>query len=234
MLILCCELPGFGQINYTTEDSTHIIWQPGMNLSFEDFQGIPSEKEMDMFRKYNLTASAAIGIWSVLNVPKKKRDRGKKREKVYFAPAFSKVGSSAISPDSMQIAIQEVYFDIAELSARWARRELQSMQYKMNGYGTLYIMYTTVEKDMQDKYRQMIGVYTKEVIVEKKPGAYESWSAFYDEMLEETKEWATTPEECHRQLTGKPTEPGYEKSPTVAGPIYPVLVRQGSSRSGFL
>lgn len=213
------ELSGFGQSDYTTEDSTHIFWQPGVNLSFGDFKGTPSEKEMEMLRKYEITALAAIGIWSVLDVPKRKKDRGKKLEKVYFAPAFSIMGSSAISPDSMQIAIQKVYFDIAELAARWARRELQSMQEKMNAYGTLYFMYTTVEKDMQDKYLQMINAYTQEVIIEKKPGAYESWRSFYDEMLEETKAWATTPEECHRHLTGKPTERGYEKSPTVAGPM---------------
>jgi hypothetical protein len=218
-LLLLVQLSSFGQINYITEDTTHIIWQPSVKLAYTDFKGTPSEKEMNMFNKYDMTASAAIGIWSVLDVPKRKRDRGKKLEKVYFAPAFSKYGSVVISPDSLQIAIQIVYFDIAELAARWARRELRTFQDKMKGYGTLFLMYSTIEKDMQEKYNQMIGAYTKDVFVDKKPDAYEIWRKFYDEMLEETKEWATTPQECQRLLIGKPMEPDYEKSPTIAGPM---------------
>ena len=82
---------------------------------------------MSMFKKYSMTASASVGIWSILDVPKKKKDRGKKLEKVYFAPAFSKTGSAAISNDTMQIAIQAIYFDICEFAARLARKELKTL-----------------------------------------------------------------------------------------------------------
>lgn len=216
-LILFVGPTCFGQTTFITEDSTHIFWQPTVKLSYNDFKGDTTVKLMDFFRKYNLTASASVGVWSILDVPKKKKDRGKKLEKVYFAPAFDKKGSVAISTDTMQIAIQAIYFDICELTARLARKQLKALQDTMKGYGTLYIMYSTITKDMEEKRQKMNVSFTKEVIVEKKEGAYESWRKFYDEMLEKTKEWTTTPEECYRLLTGKPIEPDYEKSPTVAG-----------------
>jgi hypothetical protein len=219
ILILFTRLTCFGQTTFITEDSAHIFWQPSAKLSYKDFKGTPSVRVMNMFRKYNMNASASVGIWSVLDVPKRKKDRGKKLEKVYFAPAFDKRGSSAISPDTMQIAIQAVYFDICEFASRLARRDYKALQDTMKGYGTLYIMFSTIEKDMQEEYDKMIGTYTKEVIVDNRPGAYESWRKFYDEMLEKTKEWATKPEECYRLLTGKPIDPDYEKSPKIVGAI---------------
>jgi hypothetical protein len=219
ILIFLVSISCFGQIKYVTEDNEHIFWQPSIKLKYNDFIGDTTKELMDLCRKYNLTAISYADIWSILDVPKKKKDRKKKLEKVYFAPCFCKTASFAISKDTMQIAIQAVYFDICELAARWARRRLQNLQDSLKGYGILYIMYSSVEGEMEEQKTKMFMAYTKEVIYDKKPGAFESWRKFYDEMLEKTKQWATKPEECYRFITTKPIEPGYEKSPMIVGDL---------------
>jgi len=218
-LILFLSLCSYGQEPQPTENSTHIFWQPSVKLISVDFKGDTTAQIMDLCRKYNFSASASFVICSILDVPKKKKDRGKKLEKVYFAPAFCKAESFTLTQDTLQVAMQALFFDICELSARWARKNLQQLQDSLKGYGTLYIMFTTVEEEMQEMKKGMYASYFKEVFIDKNPGAYESWRKFYNEMLEETKAWATKPEECYRFISGKPVEPGYEMSPTVMPPV---------------
>jgi hypothetical protein len=207
--------PGFGQINYPTRDSVHIFWQPDLKLTYSDYKG-PAVKELDeLLNKYQFSAAASVGVWSKLDIPKKKKDRAKQFEIVYFAPAFKSTSSYTRSNDSLQIEMQNLYFDICELCARWARKELKTLQDSTRAIGTLTIYYMTVRRDMNERKLAMFSAYFKDVFVEKNEGAFAKWRQDIDKLLEETKSWATTPKECYRLMSRKPVEEGYIEAPTV-------------------
>lgn len=82
-----------GQNEYPTSNATHILWQPNTKITRDCYQGQPTSQVDKMMDEYGFTAAASVGLWSVLDIPKKKKDRYKKLEKVYFAPAFEKATS---------------------------------------------------------------------------------------------------------------------------------------------
>lgn len=209
-----------GQNGYETSNETHILWQSDTRITKEDYQGQPTSQVDKMMDEYGFTAAASVGLWSVVDIPKKKKDRYKKFEKVYFAPAFEKTTSYIRTDDSLQIEMQNIYFDMCEVWARWARRELKALQDTTKATGTLSIFFMTVKEDMDKNRILMFRAYFKEVFIDKGEGAFEKWRKEVDKTLEETKMWATRPEECHRLLTQKPIEEGYIKSPTLIGPLF--------------
>lgn len=219
-ILLIVSLSSFAQVNYPTQDNAHIFWQPGITLTYNDFRGdTVGGKYTERYKEIGLQAQSYIGIWSILDVPKKKKDRGRKLEKVYIAPAFDKTASYVITNDTIQMAIQQVYFDIAETWARWARQQLSKYQDSMKGYGVSLIMYSTVIKDTKAGHEQMNSAYTKDVIVDKKQGAFEKWRKLVNDQLNETNLWATKPEDCYRFITRKAIDKDYEESPVVVGAL---------------
>ena len=193
--------------------------QPNVKLTKLDYQGkITPEVEKTM-TDYNLTASASVGVWSVLDIPKKKKDRYKKYEIAYFAPAFDRVTSSLKTTDTIQIEMQNLYFDICELSARFARKELKEFQDTTKSIGAVSIMYTIIKEEMHKKRISMYRQYFKEVIVDRVEGAFLKWRKEIDNALEQSKEWATTPKECYRFVLQKPVEEGYVMAPTLIAPL---------------
>ena len=204
-----------GQNDYPTSNETHIFWQPDIKITKNDYQGKPTIRGDEIMDEYGITSSASVGI----DIPKKKKDRYRKFEKVYFAPAFEKTTSYIRTDDSLQIEMQNLYFDICEVWARWARKELQSLQDKMQGTGTLSIFYLTIEEDMQESRISTFRAYFKDVFIDKIDGAFEKWKKEIDETLEKTKIWATKPEECYRLMTRKPIEKDYIMAPNLVGSL---------------
>ena len=207
----------FGQINYPTKDSSHIFWQPNLKITYNDYIGEPTQEIKKIMDEYGFSASASVGIWSILDIPKKKKDRYKKMEKVYFAPAFERTTSFTETHDSLEIVMQNTYFDICEIWARWARKELANLQKEMNATGVLTTFYMTVKDEMNENRIKMYKAYFKDVFADKKENSFGEWRNTIDKLLEETKEWATTPEECFRLMIGKPLEKDYIQAPTVIG-----------------
>jgi hypothetical protein len=206
-----------GQPSYPTQDSVHIFWQPDVKLTSKDYQGQPTSNIEELMKKYDFSASASVGIWSILDIPQRKKDRDRKFEKVYFAPAFEKTTSFTKSDDSLQIEMQNLYFDICEVWARWARKKLKSLQDSSKSIGTLSIFYMTVKQTMNDNRLMMYRMYFKDVFIDKKDGAFAKWRQEIDKELANTKQWETTPEECYRLISQKPTEDGYIQAPKVVG-----------------
>ncbi len=211
MVTLSC----YGQVTDSTSSGTHIFWQPKLKLLYKDYKGQPINKIEEMMQKYGFSAAASVGIWSILDTPKNKKERYKKFEKVYFAPAFDKINSFAKTDDSLQIEMQNLYFDICEIWARWARKELTKLQDSTKATGTLTIFYMTVKKDMNKNKSSMYSAYFKDVFIDKIAGSFTKWKQDINKTLAETKEWATTPKECYRLMTQKPIEKGYIEAPTV-------------------
>jgi len=208
-----------GQEKYITESSTHIFWQSDRQLTKSDFKGDGSHNPR--FIKYcdelDLCTSAFVGVFAVLDIPKKKRKRGELIEKAYFAPAFEKNTSYILKNDTTGIKKQQVIFDIYEISTRFARQQLAHFQDSIPGYGITTIMFKTVESKALEMRTYLIDSYTKDVYIDKTEGAYKAWRARIDKMLSDSKEYATRPEDCYRFVKNEPIEKGYIKAKYIVG-----------------
>lgn len=200
-----------------TEDANLKGWTKDAKILYSDFKGKPSDKIKKYNKEIGLQASAQVGLRSILDVPKRKRDRGPLLEKVFIAPFFVKTGSVTFTADEKELDKQRLYFDMGEVVARMMRKELQQVQDSLKAYGTLWIMYSRVRDFYCEKFGQMVDQYTYDVFIGKKEGAYEQWRHEIDKLLTELNEYYTKPEDCHRLLTGKPIDPKYEQSETVMG-----------------
>lgn len=222
ILILLVGTFGFGQNTLPTESETHIFWQSGKKLNRTDFQGdatkIPNaEKYCD---KVGLCTVASLGVFTVLDIPKRKKQRGILREKIYIAPAFEISTSYIVQNDSSGIEKQQVVFDMYELSARYMRKELSSMVNKMDAYGNLSLWLKTIEDKAQELRTRMVDAYTKDVYIDNRPGAYLEWKEKLDSTLKDLEEFATKPEDCYRFVIKKPLDKNYEMAKTVVGKLF--------------
>ncbi|SHG48412.1 hypothetical protein [Flagellimonas flava] len=213
---------GFGQGNLLTESETHIFWQPDKKLKQTDFKA-DATKIQNAIRycdTVGLCTVASLGVFAVLDIPKKKKQRGRLREKVYVAPAFEFSTSYIVRTDSLGIEKQQVVFDMYELSARYIRKELGLMLERADAYGTLSIWLKTIENDAQKLRTEMVDSYTKDVYINNRPGAYLEWKEKVDSTLNDLKEFATKPEDCHRFVTKQPLDDKYKMAKTVVGRLF--------------
>lgn len=202
-----------------TESQRHIFWQPERVLTEKDFQGNGTQnpKLVKYCEELDLCVLASTGVFAVLDIPKKKRKRGELIEKAYFAPAFEKSTSYILKLDSIGIAKQKVVFDIFEVSARFARQQLQQLQDSVGGYGIISLMFKSVEARAIEMRTSLVDSYTKDVYIDKKAGAFELWREKVDKLLADSKKFATKPEDCYRFVKNAPIDENYEMAKTVIG-----------------
>lgn len=204
--------------NVPTESETHIFWQPDRKLKASDFQGDcrKNPKFVALCDSNGICTIAFLGIFSILDIPKSKKDMGKLLEKAYFTPAFEK-GTSCMFDvnDSLGIQKQQLLFDIYELAAREGRKQLKGILDQMGqpyAYGTIHIFYNRVKEDVENNRKKLSQLLHQEVYFSKIEGAYDKWRKSVDEKLEELKEYATTPEDCYRFVINKPTNKKYKQA----------------------
>ncbi|MRI63942.1 hypothetical protein EDM00_08075 [Ornithobacterium rhinotracheale] len=202
-----------------TSTESHMFWQPETKITIDDYQGNPNPEVEKINNKYGIAASSSVGIWSVLDIPKRKRDRLRKFEKVYIAPAFEKTTSYYTKRDTLEIAKQNLYFDICEVCARIARKMFSELQSETNSTGIISMEYTSVINKVQALKKQMFNQYFRDVFIDKKAGAFDAWKKEVKEMLDENKEWATTPKDCYRMVIKQPIDKDYIMSPHLYGEL---------------
>lgn len=198
-----------------TEDQNLKGWTKETKILYVDFKGKPTDQFKRLNKEAGLQASAQVGLQSILDVPKKKRDRGRLLEKVYVAPFFIKTTSVTMTKDEKELDKQRLYFDMGEVYARMMRRDIEHIQDSSKAYGTIWIMYASIKDYYCMQFGKMFNDYTHEVFVEKNDGAFEKWRARIDEGLNKLEKYATKKEDCHRLLTGLPIDPEYEQSEKV-------------------
>lgn len=204
------------------ETSTHLFWQPERVLQKSDFQGSGSRfaKHNQYCKDYNWCSMAFLGIYAQLDIPKNERNRGKLLEIAYFVPVFDKKASYILKKDSVGVKQQQIIFDIYELSARFARKKLKQYQDSLSGYGSASLLFKTVEMDATVYRNEMLTDYTQTLYLYKIDGAYTFWRQKIDAILNQTKQYATTPDDCRRALTQKPLSKKYEPSKKFIGDIH--------------
>jgi len=218
--ILCFSISSFAQID-TTRNETHIFWSNSYQVQTGDFRDTTrSTKNINNCDKYNLCWGAYTGLFSVLDVPKKKRDKKKKHEAIYFVPAFELNTSYRLTSDSLDYLKQLIVFDMYEIAARKCRIELDSIYNTNPSIGIKGIFFKSVETDVQEKLGMMVKGYTQEVYIQQKDGAYTEWRTLIDELLEETKEYQTTAIDRLRFIKNEPILNGYIKAKKVAGNLF--------------
>lgn len=213
-LFTLISLTASGQ-TFKTEDQNLKGWTMETKIVYADFKGKPTDQFKRLNKEAGLQASAQIGLKSILDVPKRKRDRGRLLEKVYVAPFLIKTTSITMTKDESELDKQRLYFDMGEVYARMMRKDLEHIQDSTKAYGTMWILYSSIKDFYCAAFGEMFNDYTYEVFVEKKPGAYEKWRALIDKKLLELEKYATKKEDCHRLLTGLPIDPDYEQSAKV-------------------
>lgn len=214
LLLALFSITASGQ-TYKTEDQNLKGWTKDAKIVHADFNGKPTEQLKRLNKEIGLQASAQIVLQSILDVPKKKKNRGRLLEKVYVAPFFVKNTSVAMTQDEKELDKQRLYFDMGEAVARTMRKDIEHIQDSTRSYGTMWILYSSIRDYYCTEFKRMFDAYTYEVFVEKKEGAFEKWRELIDKRLTELSSYATKEQDCHRLLTEQPIDPDYEQSDTV-------------------
>jgi len=201
------------------ESDTHIFWQSERKLTEVDFKGDGKsfEKSQVFCDSLDMCTMASIGVYAVLDIPEKKKDRGKLFEKAYFVPMFEKATSYILKEsDSIGIKQQQLTFDVYELSARYARKQLEEFtNLNKNSYGMVSIMFKTIKDDAKKMRDKIVDASTHDIYIIKNDSAYYKWRSFIDEGLNSLKEYATTLEDCRRAINNGPLDKKYIESETL-------------------
>jgi len=222
LLTIVSGYNSYSQEAVETESASHIFWQSNRVINKNDYKGEePTDPKLIGYcEDLEMCTMAYVGLYSVLDIPKKKRNRGAMLEKVYFAPAFDKNSSYIIEPDSFGVEKQRIIYDIFELSARYAREKLISYQDSMDAYGVLINFFKSVEADALELKDKTVSAFVQDVYIEKKDSAFSDWRQYVDKLLVESKKFETTSEECYRFVKNEPVAEGYIMAETVVGNLF--------------
>lgn len=197
-----------------TENENDLYWQPDRKIAFSDYQSKSDTSCIEYNKEYGVHMQASIGFRWVVDVPEKWKG---KTDKGYLVPVFCKNCSCILSEDSLELKTDQLLFDITEVCARNARRELDDFQKSGNINNPNEMFFVSIKNKWEENKRSFFGGAIREILLEKQEGAYEKWRATTDELLEDTKEYATKPKDCYRFITGKPIEKGYKMAKNIVG-----------------
>ena len=219
LLALFATIQCFAQI----EDDTHVFWQPGAKLTFEMFQGEPADSaQVKKLTDRNIYHVISTGLWSALDVPDEKGWKKGKMEKYYFCAAMEKGSSFFIVRDSTELKYAQLIWDICEVSARIARRNLTQFVNSLNeglkkpANGGASMQYMTCLNDGKQFGDETTHALFNFVITTHDEEAYLAFREHIDKLLTELEEYATTPEEIDRLSSGQP-EQGYMRAQNLMG-----------------
>jgi hypothetical protein len=206
-----------------TEDKSNLYWQPDVKIDFSHFQ---SESDTDCIKyseKYGLKMSPNIQLKGIVDIPNSHLSKKiKKRtgdDKLYLAPVFCKHCSCILSNDSFELVVCQLFFDVAEMCARGARKELFETQAQMNINNVNTMFFTTVKNRWDERMRGTWASIYKDVLIQKKDSAYTEWRKLVDELLEANKDFSTQPNELKRLILGKPIEQDYIQAKAIIGDL---------------
>lgn len=186
----------------------YIIWQPDARIELSDYTAQLTPKHQKLSERLGIGTVSTIQLLRIVDGPKRKRDAKELPERWYIAPAFCRACSSLNRPDSLGLAHDRIFFDMAELSARWARRQMDSLRTVLNidNVGAAFI--ETVCMDADEMMHGLMHTYIKEVVLTRSDSAQASWRDFMHEMLD-LWQYTTTQEDCQRFVHDAPLDERY-------------------------
>lgn len=202
----------------------HLYWRPGVKLTFEMLDGaVPDTSFTNKLLNRNIGHVIATGLWGVLDVPDSKKGWKKLIEKPYFCAAVDRSMSYWIVKDSTELRNAQLLWDICEVSARIARRNLDHWQKeaeKTSGKGfcngMISLQYMTCLNDGKQFGDECAHSFIERAIIPRDEEEYKSFRNMIDQLLTELNEYATSEEEIQRFSSGKPAA-GYKMAKTLRG-----------------
>ena len=89
-----------------------------------------------------------------------------------MAPVFCKSCSYLLSEDAVELEVYRLLFDVAELSARAARKELIETQSQMNINHVNTMFLTTIKNKWETRMGTTWSSIYQEVLIQKKENAF--------------------------------------------------------------
>ena len=218
IIALFFSIQCFAQI----ETDTHVFWQPGAKLSFEMFQGTPSDSAyVKKLTDLNIYHQVATGFWAALDVPDSKKGWKKGlMEKYFFCAAMDKRNSFFIVKDSTELKYAQLIWDICEVATRISRRNLDQLVTSINegldkpANGAISIVYMTCLNDGRQFGKEVTHALFDKVITTHDETEYKKFRSQIDELLQQLEAYATTEEEIRRLISHTPDK-GYKLAPTL-------------------
>ena len=211
------------QSEYLIESENDLFWQPNVKINFSHYQAETDSACLKYYERYGLQMASSVGIRGVVDIPQAHLSRNIRRrrgvDKSYLAPVFCKNCSCKLSEDSLILKVDQLLFDVAEICARGARKELFEMQGEMKTNNVNTMFFTTVKNSWDEKMQSFFGPILREILIEKKEGAYAEWRQTVDELLQQTENFATQPQDCYRFVLGKPIERNYVQAEQIMGDL---------------
>lgn len=199
----------------------YIFWQPDAVINFQDYVQPPDSGDFRMRDKYGIGVMGTVELLSAVDVPKKKRDLAKMGEAIYMAPAFCRECSAFLWEDSMGLKHDRIFFDMAEIATRNARKELDSISTSLHVDNGGVMFLETFLQDAEDMRLAMMRDYFVQVVIAKSDSAYVVWRTFVDEALFHTSAYTTRPDDCMRFSAGRPIKAGYVMPGSRMGDMFP-------------
>lgn len=189
----------FCQSDLLNQESVYLFWQNGSRITFNDY------------KVQNTGVHAELALWTVLDLPQNISELRPNLMKFYIAPVCVRQMSRAETNDSILIAVDNIYFDILELSARSARAKLNSLPDSLMSTTELSKKFMFIVQEMHENRLRMNRKFYNEMFRNKKENALKKWQKMLTDDLNFTAKWSTQLVDCQRFLQNIPIESGYQE-----------------------
>lgn len=189
-----------GQTVYSTQDSLLLFWQSQNQIAYNDY-------------KLPVTSGgihAEIALWTVLDLPLNIQKLHPSQMRVYLAPVCHRLYSRADTNDVSKIAVDNILFDILEVSAREARIKIANLPDSVMDAIALSETFKAIVLTMHENRLRMIRAFKKEYRLNKEKAVHD-WQHKLKQDIGTTVEWATKPVECYRFILNQPLAENYSE-----------------------
>lgn len=222
------------------EENRYEFWREDAKVTYDMFQADTVGKSR-YNKEFNIKNVISLGLWSELDVPKKKKDWKTKPEKPYFCAAMDKSESCIFEKSDMSLDHAKMLWDICELATRVARKSLANIVHQMDSInyhtrltskgvnvyendtlnrihstGLISLFYATALNDGKEFGKGLTEAFFDEVVFPNNDSMYYEYRKKVDKLLDETKEFATSEEEIQRFMSDTPQQ-GYIKATNIWG-----------------
>lgn len=189
----------FCQSVILNQGQEYLFWQNGSRITFDDY------------KVQHTGVHAELALWTVLDLPQNISKVRPTQMRFYIAPVCDRLMSRAETNDSLLIAVDNIYFDILELSARSARAKLYSLPDSLMSTTELSKKFMLIVQEMHENRLRMNRKFYNDMLRNKKENALKNWQKMLTDDLSFTKKWSTPLVDCHRFLQKIPIESGFEE-----------------------